>query len=51
MTTLTEFLESKEVFIAVVIAVSICVIGTIYFLIEKNINQEKLNKIIVWIQN
>ena len=44
MTTLTEFLESKEVFIAVVIAISICVIGTIYFLIEKKYKSRKIEQ-------
>ena len=44
MTTLTEFLESREVFIAVVVAVSICVIGTIYFLIEKRYKSKKRKK-------
>lgn len=44
MTTLTEFLESREVFIAVVVAVSICVIGTIYFLIEKRYKSKKFEQ-------
>ena len=44
MTTLTEFLESREVFIAVVVAVSICVIGTIYFLIEKRYKSKKIEQ-------
>lgn len=41
MTTLTEFLESKEVFMAIVVAISICIIGTIYFLIEKKYKSKK----------
>ena len=35
MTTLMEFLTSQEVFIVVVVAISICVVGTIYFVMEK----------------
>lgn len=35
MTTLMDFLTSKEVFIVIVIAVSVCIVGTIYFVIEK----------------
>ena len=35
MNALTEFLTSKEVSIVLVVAVAICVIGTIYFVLEK----------------
>lgn len=35
MTTLMEFLTSQEVFIVIMIAISVCVVGTIYFVIEK----------------
>lgn len=35
MAALTEFLASKEVFIVVMVAISICVVGTIYFVLEK----------------
>ena len=35
MDALTEFLASKEVFIVVVVAISICVVGTIYFILER----------------
>lgn len=35
MAALTEFLSSKEVFIVVMVAISICVVGTIYFVLEK----------------
>ena len=41
MDTLTEFLSSKEVFIVIIVAVAICVIGTIYFVIEKIYKSKK----------
>lgn len=42
MSTLTEFLASKEVLTVISIAVAICVIGTIYFVIEKIYKSKKL---------
>lgn len=42
MSTLTEFLASKEVLTVILFAVAICVIGTIYFVIEKIYKSKKL---------
>lgn len=44
MNTLTEFLASKEVLTVILIAVSICVIGTIYFVIEKIYKSKKIEQ-------
>lgn len=41
MNALTEFLASKEVFIVVALAIAICVIGTIYFAMEKIYKSKK----------
>ena len=45
MSTLTEFLTSKEVYMVILIAISICVTGTIYFVIEKIYHSKKAKKI------
>ena len=44
MTTLMDFLTSKEVFIVIVIAISVCIVGTIYFIIEKMYKSHKEKK-------
>lgn len=44
MTTLMEFLTSKEVFVVFLIAVCICVIGTVYFIVEKIYKNRKIVK-------
>lgn len=44
MSELIEFLMSKEVFIVTVVALSIFLLGTIYFVIEKIILDKKLSK-------
>lgn len=44
MTTLMDFLTSKEVFIVIVIAISVCIVGTIYFVIEKIYKSHKEKK-------
>ncbi len=44
MATLTDFLTSREVFITVLIAIAVCILGTIYFIIEKMIKKYKDKK-------
>ena len=45
MSTLTEFLTSKEVYMVILIAISICVTGTIYFVIERIYHNKKARKL------
>ncbi len=42
MTTLMEFLTSKEVFIVILLAITICIVGTIYFVMEKIYKNKKM---------
>lgn len=44
MTTIMDFLTSQEVFIVVLIAIGVCVIGTIYFIIERVFKRQKNKK-------
>lgn len=44
MTTIMDFLTSQEVFIVVLIAIGVCVIGTIYFIIERIFKRQKNKK-------
>ena len=44
MTELMEFLTSKEVFIVILIAISVCIISTIYFVIERIYKKHKETK-------